>query len=120
MQISKLSPVSFNGQYRNVQLRKLADLKYRARVLDSQKDSGYCFYAEEAVKRAIRSSNDYKNYNEDAEIVKRRDIIMNRKQKETIVPVYYTDKDETVDENKLRPNTVFVVYAPPSGAKKLI
>ena len=118
MQISKLSPVSFNGQYRNVKVQKEEKYKYRARVLDSQQDSGYCFYAQEAVKRAVKNSNDYKKYNEDAKIVEFRDIRMGRKQKNVLVPVYYTDKNETVDLKKLRPNTACIVYAEGARAKE--
>ncbi len=108
MQISKLSPVSFNGQYRNVKVRRVASHEYHARVLDSQKDSGRCLFAEEAVYRAIKNSNDYKN---DAEILKCSNIKMNRKQRETIASVYYTDENEKVDANQIKSHANFIVLA---------
>ncbi len=108
MQVSKLSPVSFNGQYRNVIVRKIANHEYRARVLDSQKDSGRCFFADEAVYRAIVNSKDY---NPNSTIEKYSNISMPRKQREILSSVYYTDKDEKVDIKKIRPQADFIVYA---------
>jgi hypothetical protein len=108
MQVSKLSPVSFNGQYRNVIVRKIANHEYRARVLDSQKDSGRCLFADEAIYRAIVNSNDFKP---DSTIKKYSNIAMNRKQREVLTSVYYTDENEKVDIKQVRPRADYIVYA---------
>ena len=112
MQISKLSPVSFNGQYRNVKVRKVGKYEYRARVLDSQNDSGRCVVPEEAVYRAIKSSN---NYKKDSEIERCKNVVIKRGQKETSASVYFSDENEKVNTEQIRPYVNFIVYAPGSG-----
>ena len=108
MLINKLSPVSFNGQYRNVKIRKVGTHEFRARVLDSQQDSGRCLFADEAMYRAIVNSNDFKPT---STIKKYSNISMNRKQREVLASVYYSDENEKVDVEKVRRCADFVVYA---------
>ena len=111
MQVSNLSPVSFNGQYRNVKVKKISNHEFRARVLDSQNDSGRCLFCDEAVYRAIVNSNDFK---QNSKIEKLNHFTVNRRQKEVLTSVYYTDENEKVNMKQVKPNASFIIYAPGS------